>query len=70
MTASAHGVKGRSHERHMVRAARRRDRGGQRDRTLEGQMMDMLLTVIFWGVLLGAFVFVIVAREIIDRRFK
>ena len=54
----------------MVRAARRRDRGGQRDRVLEGKMMDMLPTVIFWGVLLGAFVFVIVAREIIDRRFK
>ena len=33
-------------------------------------MMDRLPTVIFWGVLLGAFVFVIVAREIIDRRFK
>lgn len=29
-------------------------------------MMDMLLTVIFWGVLLGAFVLVIAARAIID----
>lgn len=32
--------------------------------------LDWLATVIFWGVLLVAFVFVIVAREIIDRRFK
>lgn len=32
--------------------------------------LDWLATVIFCGVLLGAFVFVIVAREIIDRRFK